>query len=262
FDRDFPEMREHLSHAYILDWDLPQSVTPGLYWLTVEADPNDSDQSYWELGCRLGAGTTKHTDAFISWPVVWAAFDMYYWIADLPERSKKWLFQYKGQLYMAEKPDKSTAPTVYMNGYRGVATGVHTESTIQDTTQSWEIDELVGSVIAVVHPDEPFYEPHIVVANTADTIEIETEWDIPIVDAETLYGILGAKKWVPLGGTPTALDFPITDRPLPVEDYVTYCQGAKGDIQIHRESNIAGVWTLEWDEFNGDEAYRLLIDRT
>lgn len=265
FDRDFPEMREHLSHGYILDWDLPQSVVPGLYWIVVEADANDSDQSFWELGCRVGVGQTKHMyDPIVppGWPTEFAPFDLYYWIADLPERSKKWLFMYKGQLYMAEKHDKVLPPTVYMNGYRGVATGAHTVNSIQDTTQVWGIDELVGSVIAIVHADEPFYEPHIITSNNISEIFIDAEWDIPIVDATTLYIVLGAETWTPVGGTPTAFNFPVTDRPLPVNDYVAYAQGQKGDIQLHREENVAGAWTVDWEEYNNEQAYRLLIDRT
>ena len=65
----------------------------------------------------------------------------------------------------------------------GTALGTHEATTLQDTTQSWTIDQFAGKAIKISSGGADG-EVHRIVSNTSDTITIVTGWVASISDGD------------------------------------------------------------------------------
>lgn len=230
-----------------------QAVTAAaLHWVEISGAGTDDDDNHWEVGTdatRSGATTKASADGTTSsWAVT--TYDLYYRLVDDTDISGAFPFEYKKQLYFLTRPTGGAAPKLYMNGYRGVATGAtQSRTALQDTTQNWDTDELAGRIIYIVDgPNSEQRQPYRRIAsNTANTIQWATPMSSANVAAQTCYVILGTDTLTEITGhglTYIPSDIATTG------DILYFAQGDSVKMRRMQERNLAGVWTRAFAEEN------------
>src|SRR5574341_747186 len=139
-----------ISQLYEFNFSSVQAVTSSTaYWIKIYTSSADSTTNYWEVGTDAADtnNLTKASSDGTNWNA--CAYDLYFRIVDDTDLLGALFFYYKSQLYFITRPSGAAAPKLYMNGYRGVATGTHSTTTLQDTTQTWTVNELAGAVVLI-----------------------------------------------------------------------------------------------------------------
>jgi hypothetical protein len=151
---------------------------------------------------------------------------------------KRFFFEYQRQLYLA------STTQVLRNGDRGVCTGTQAAGKIVDTTKAWTTDAWAGCVAQITGPvgSALLGQARKITSNTATELTLQGNWpSTPAPGAGgTEYAILGSDEWTQvdtlLGG--------VTD--VAVMNNIVYFACGNAAVMRHfRESNLAGVWTLE-----------------
>lgn len=237
-----------------------QAVTAGTtYWVKARAMAADVSGNCWQVGTDA-AGTpnkTKRAPDNTTWTD--ATYDLYFRLVDDLENRGVRKFFYKSQLYMLTLPVDVAAPELYMNGYRGVATGTPQSRTVlKDTTQAWTPGALVGGILLIFDgPNSEGLIPYRTITGNDGTTITTAAFPRQHVDKKTAYVVLGLDVWTKITG------HGLTEFPTSVCDAGDIAYFAQGDFTKLRrmiERNINGVWTRSFSEEN-NYAHLLLAYR-
>jgi hypothetical protein len=238
-----------ISMLYECTFDSVQAVTATTdYWVQVSAGSGDDSTNHWEVGTDASRTQAK-TKASANGSTGWAntTYDLYYRLVDDLDILGAKFFTYKSQLYMVTRPTTTNAPKLYMNGYRGVATGSGQSQTIlKDTTQNWATNELAGKLLLIIDgPNSEWQQPYReIISNDSDEI-VTTAFGKAHVAATTTYVILGDDTWKEITGHGlTALPSDVAD----AGDVLYFAQGDAVKMRRMQERNLAGVWTRTFAE--------------
>lgn len=157
-------------------------------------------------------------------------------------------YEYKGQQYKVLST-AGAAPTVWMNGDRGVADSNAGQLTkLIDATKTWTVNAWAGCIVKIVQGTgkAETTQYRTISSNTATELTVSSAWTIQH-DTTTEYIILGSNTWRELTGH--GLTVPVTSV-LVVTYPVAVVYFAQGDsvlIRSHRELQNAGAWVeSEW----------------
>src|SRR5688572_12441614 len=241
-----------ISQLYEFAFSSVQAVTSGThYWIKIYTSTADTAADYWQVGTDAADtnNLTKSSSDGSSWGSAGSAgYDLYFRMVDDTDLLGALFFQYKGQTYFITRPSGASAPKLYQNGYRGVATGTHSTTTLQDTSQSWTVNELAGAVLFIFTGTNSEWAVNYraITSNTSDTLTFPAFAKAP-VSADTTYVILGSNKWTEITGhgltvLPTSV--------CALGDIMYFAQGDKVKMRRMREYLNNVTWTREFAEEN------------
>jgi hypothetical protein len=169
-------------------------------------------------------------------------------------------FEYKGALYRVNNPADGSAPSLWINGDCGVATGTQTSTTLQDTTKTWTANQWKGRFVRLMrgggeHQPTPF---RLITANTADTLTVSPAWDTTPTDAASEYVIIGDDNWTEVTGHGWAAG-QIVYSILPANGAVYFARGDAAGITRLVRYNNAGTWTTTWATDGAGTGTHLLL---
>jgi hypothetical protein len=216
-----------------------------IYWVEVEAIDAGDASNYWQVGVDQGRGValTKRSADGTTWAN--ATHDLYYRLVDDTDIAGVMFFTYKSQLYCLTRPTTTSAPRLFMNGFRGVATGgAQSRTVLQDTNQTFP--DLAGCLLLITDgQNSEWSQPYrTIISNDADEITTSS-WGRTHLAASTTYVILGTNLWTEITG------HGLTVLPTDVKsagDVLYFAQGDSVKMRRMQETNIAGVWTRTFAE--------------
>lgn len=225
-----------------------QAVTSGTaYWVKVYPSSTDTTANHWEVGADAADtnNLTKASGDNITW--VGVNYDLYFRIVDDTDQLGGLPFTYKGALYFVTRPSGSAAPKLYINGDRGIATGTHSTTTLQDTSKTWTADEWIGSVLLIFSgTNSEWQTPYRTITdNDANTLTFSPAFPKAPVSADTTYVILGSNKWTEIAS------HGLTVLPTSAVSGGEVCYFAQGDatkMRRMREYLNNVTWTREFAE--------------
>src|SRR5512138_2292243 len=240
-----------ISVLYEFAFSSVQAVTATtVYWVKVYTSTADTTTNYWQVGTDA-AGTANLTKissdngSTDDWTDT--TYDLYFRLVDDTDLLGGIFFTYKGAQYFLTRPSGAAAPKLYINGYRGVATGAGQSVTVlQDTTQTFTVDALIGAVVYFpTGTNSEFQTPYRTITdNDANTITFSALPKAPVA-ADTTYVILGTNIWTEITG------HGLTVLPTSVASSGDICYFAQGDgttMRRMREYLSNTTWTREFAE--------------
>jgi hypothetical protein len=226
------------------------------YWVRVRSTEAGTSANCWEVGID-SADTNNLTKANLAGTWTAVAYDLYFRIVDDTDQLGGLFFQYKGALYFVTRPSGSAAPKLYVNGDRGIATGTHSTTTLQDSSKTWTADEWIGSVLLIFDgTNSEWQTPYRTITdNDTNTLTFSPAFPKAPVSANTTYVILGSNKWTEIAShgltvLPTSI--------VSTGDIVYFAQGDTTLMRRMREYLNNVTWTREFAE-EGNYA-KFLID--
>src|SRR3990172_2082794 len=233
-----------------------QAVTAStVYWVKVYTSTADTSTDYWQVGTDAADtnNLTKASSDGSSWSA--CSYDLYFRMVDDTDQLGGLFFTYKGQTHFVTRPSGSATPKLFINGDRGVATGTHSTTTLQDTTKTWTVNEWAGAIVSIFSgTNSEWQTPYRTIAsNTADTLTFSPAFPKAPVSADTVYVILGSNKWTEIAS------HGLTVLPTGVVSAGEICYFAQGDaVQMRRMreylSNV--TWTREFALENNYAKFR------
>jgi len=201
------------------------------YWVKIYDSGSPDSSNYWQVGVDSAGslGTTDRSSDGSSWSD--AAYDLYYRVIPTIAGQRYHFFEYKRALYAVTQPDGGTAGKLYINGWRGVATGTQTSTTLQDTNQSWTAGALVGDICYIAYKTGK-WQWRSIVGNTSDTITVSPAWDIQPATTVSLYTILGDDSWSEVATT--GITKPVSDVFVTDSNIVHFCQDDATNMRVMR----------------------------
>jgi hypothetical protein len=238
------DIGDTVSQLYEFAFSSVQAVASGAtYWVVLCAVGTDTATDYWQVGTDVAAGSAYSTIAApdgVSWGA--ATYDLFFRLVDDSAILGMMFFVYKSQLYMLTRPPGSTAPKLYMNGYRGVATA--STAALTDSTQNWTTNALVDALLLVIEgANSEWSQPYkTIVSNESDTVHLpgKRPFGKNFEAGKSVYVILGTDVWTEITGhgltvLPTSI--------LVTGDMVYFAQGDAIKMRRMREYNNNGTWT-------------------
>lgn len=222
------------------------------YWIVIEADEVDNNDSHWLIGVKPSAGTTY---VGTSGDSTAASFDLYYRLTQASTTTKCIPFEYQEQQYFVISPE-SGAPSLYVAGERGCADpNTGQLSRLTDATKAWTVNEHTGSIVVVIDgPGKDEEQPwRQVSSNGTNYLIVNADWKIEHT-VNTVYVLLSTKITEITGHGMTQ---PVTDVLITTQGIVMFAQGDTTAIRWMREYNNAGVWTQEFRDDTGNKAVKL-----
>jgi len=216
------------------------------YWIKIYTSSADSAANHWEIGTNA-AGSVLYTNKTSSDGSAWSSPTdaLYFRMVDDTDQLGGLFFSYKGQTYFLTRPSGAAAPKLYINGDRGVATGTHSTTTLQDTTKSWSTNEWAGAIVQIpTGTNSEWSQPYrTVVSNTSNTLTFSPLFPKAPVSGDTTYVILGSNKWTEITGhgltvLPTSV--------CSLGDILYFAQGDTTLMRRMREYINNAVWTREF----------------
>jgi len=210
------------------------------FWIKVYGPADDVSEDHWQIGVNATSGTSKESSDDAAWTA--SGVDLYFRIKNADDPWSVIYYDYKGQLYCVTVPDDGSAPQIFMNGYRGAADSNNGNlSRLNDGTQSWTADELVGGIAYITGgpgslEGQPWRE---ITSNDASYAVVDPPWEIEHT-TDTEYVILGLDTWREIGAH--GMTVPVTDFMIS-KDVIYYALGEATNIRRHREYNNGGVWS-------------------
>jgi hypothetical protein len=252
------DITDTISQLYEFTFETVQAVTAStVYWVRVRSSEAGTSANCWEVG--IDADDTKDlTKANLAGTWTNVAYDLYFRLVDDTDIAGVKFFTYKSQLYMLTRPNASAAPKLYMNGYRGVATGSgQSRLTLKDTTQAFTVNSLGGALLLIIDgPNSEWSIPYRTIdSNAADsiTVPILKPFGALHVAGSTVYVVLGTDTWTEITGhglTVLPTDIAVAG------DVVYFAQGDTVKMRRMQETNLAGVWTRSFAE---EDSYAKLL---
>lgn len=244
------DLTDTISELYQFTFASVQAVTAATnYWIKVYASGTDTAANCWQVGCDAADtnNLTKASSNGSSWSA--AAYDLYFRLVDDTDFLGGIFFTYKQQLYFVDRPTGAAAPKLYINGDRGVATGTHSTTTLQDTTKTWTTNIFAGSTLLIIDGTNSEWQTayRTIASNTANTLTFSPAFPKAPVSANTLYVILGSNVWTELTGhgltaLPTAA--------VVAGDIVYFAQGDALKMRKMCEYLSGTTWTRAFAEEN------------
>jgi len=219
------------------------------YWLKVYSSAGN-DRNHWCIGYKDEAGTTMQSSDNSTWSA--SSIDLYYRVTDAENSDLENVifFRYKYAQYMIQN-FASSAPKLYINGYRGVAKDNAADLTLlnDNGNPGWTVNEWANCIAWVTRgPGNAEYQPwRKIVSNTDKVLTLDESWKITHTNV-TEYVILGSNKWTEVTGH--GLTGKVTDV-LVASGFVYFAQGDA--INIRR---------MEWYDNAGTATYRYADDGT
>ena len=255
------DITDTVSQLYEFLFSSVQAVTNSTdYWIKIYTSTADSTTNYWQVAtdaARTNALTKSSSDNGST--DAWAAttYDLYFRIVDDTDLLGGLFFKYRSQVYFVTRQSGATAPKLYMNGDRGVATGTHSITTLQDTTKTWTADQFIGAIVMVIEGtnSEWTITYRTITDNDTDTLTFSPRFPKAPVSGDTVYVILGSNVWTLITG------HGLTVLPTSVASEGEVCyfaQGDKTEMRRMREYLSNSVWTREFAA-EGNYA-KLLLD--
>lgn len=250
------EIDDTISVLYEFTFSSVQAVLLAApYWAEISAATvADETVNYWEVGIdetRTNA-LTKASPSGSDGSWVNPTYDLFFRLVDDTDIAGVMHFEYKNQLYMLTRPTTTTAPKLYMHGYRGVATGAGQSRTVlKDTTQNWPTNALAGALLYIIEgPNSEWQQPYrTILSNDADEI-VTDPFGKAHVAGETVYVILGmdaANCWTEIAGHGlTVLPTDILD----AGETLYFAQGDQVKMRKMREYLNGTTWTRVFAEEN------------
>ena len=221
------------------------------YWIKVYSAGGTNDD-HWEIGCSSVADDTEESAAGSIWTI--SDVDMYFRVTDADTTWTPLFFRYKSAIYML-KNATTGAPTLYINGDRGVADANTAElSKLKDATKGWTTDQFVGDVVWITG-GTGVLEPQrwrTITANSATALTVDSDWTITH-DTTTEYVIISKNIWT---------------------EYTTAAHGAHGltgpvssvlvvnNIVYFAQGEAIYMRRMKWEQSAGAEAYTWAADGT
>jgi hypothetical protein len=235
-----------VSVLYEFAFSSVQAVTATtVYWVKVYSSADDPTTDCWQIGTdqydtsNFGLQSSNNS----SWNLT--LYDLYCRVVDDTDQLGGLFFAYKNQTYFVTRPSGAAAPKLFINGDRGVATGTHSTTTLQDTSRTWTVNEWAGSSLLIINgANSEWQTPYrIIASNTADTLTFSPAFPKAPVSADTIYVILGSNKWTEIAShgltvLPTSV---VTDG-----DSVYFAQGDSTQMRKMREYLNNVTWTREF----------------
>jgi len=238
-----------ISQLYEFTFSSVQAVTSTtVYWIKVYTSTADSATNYWQVAtdaARTNALTKSSSDngAVDTWAA--ATYDLYFRLVDDTDQLGGFFFTFKGQTYFLTRPSGAATPKLYINGDRGVATGTHSTTTLQDSTKAWTTNEFAGAIVLIpTGTNSEWSTPYrTIVSNTSTTLTYSPAFPNAPVSGDTTYAILGSNKWTEITG------HGLTVLPTSIAtsgDVCYFAQGDKTAMRRMREYINNAVWTREF----------------
>lgn len=242
------DITDTISQLLELEFSSVQAVTATtVYWVKVYTSTADTSTDYWQVGTDAADtnNLTKASSDNSSWSA--ASYDLYFRLVDDTDQLGGIFFNYKSQLYFMTRPSGSSAPKLYINGDRGVATGTHSTTTLQDTTKSWTVNAFAGGIVLVISGtnSEWIAAYRSILSNTSNTLTFVNAFPKASVSGDTVYVILGSNVWTEITG------HGLTVLPTSVVSSGDVCYFAQGDttkMRRMREYINNAVYTREFAE--------------
>jgi len=238
------DITDTVSMLYEFTFTSVQAVTAAnVYWVDISGASTDDASNHWEVGtdaARTNAKTKASPDGTDgSWTN--PTYDLFFRLVDDADIVGVVPFRYKSQLYKLTRPAGTAAPKLYMNGYRGVATGTQSRTSMQDTTQNWTVNSLTGKLLLIIDgPNSEWSQPYqTILSNTANAV-VTNAFAAAHVTTLTTYVILGTEVWTEITG------HGLTRLPTSVADTGDVVYFAQGDgVKMRRmqeRRTVAGAW--------------------
>jgi hypothetical protein len=190
---DFPDI---ISEFYSVDLSAASDLTASTaYWLVVYGDSGDSGTSHWEIGSTTATDNSKMSSAGSSWSS--ASLSIYYRVTDSDIKRSFRIFEMEGATYAVDIKDDASASSLYINGYRGIATAA-SSTTITDSAQAYTVDDLIGSYVKITKGTGKGQHA-IILDNTATVITTAT-WNIT-PDTTSEFVVYAHESWTELSTT-------------------------------------------------------------
>ena len=239
---DTDEITDTVSMCYEFTWLSVQAVTATtVYWVEISAEATDNSTNHWEVGTDTARGQAKTKSSSDGTTWANAAYDLYFRLVDDLDINGVLFFVYKSQLYAFARGTSSTTAKLYINGYRGLATGAGQSTTVlQDTTQNWPVNALAGKILLIIDgPNSEWTIPYrTIISNTANAITTSAFGQAHQA-AQTTYVILGTDVWTLLVNSFPSMPTDIA----PAGDVVYFAMGDTVQMRKMQERKVAGVWT-------------------
>jgi hypothetical protein len=156
-------------------------------------------------------------------------------------------FEHKGALYAVARSDDQTAPTLWLNGYRGKAASNSADLSKLNTALNLSGVDLTGCIARLIAgPGSTEEFPYRTITSntqtgTNDVITVDKNWKVAHTTS-TDFVILGCNTWAEVTGH--GLTKPVTDV-CSVDGQVYFCQGDAAKIRSFR-------WTATAHAFYAD----------
>ncbi|MHA2069797.1 MAG: choice-of-anchor R domain-containing protein, partial [Candidatus Thorarchaeota archaeon] len=240
----------------------PSLTTGTKYWIVVYAAAGDNTTNYWEIAYSDIAAGSEYSSAYkdssdgSSWAT--SLGPAFYRIHAAIKDAKLHFIEYKNALYACSEPLDGTAGKIYMNGYRGIATGTSTAAKLVDTVNTYGSNIYNQGTCHIWNgTGQGQYRKISTVLN--NDINVDPDWDITPVqggtDVGSEYVIIGTPVWrdVTPSGDNGVPGKPITD--VLTLWGILYCaMGEEDELHRFREYNdnaSPGVWTTFWGANSG-----------
>jgi hypothetical protein len=242
------DITDTVSLLYEFTFSSVQAVTAtNLFWIGVSGHADDDSADHWEVGVDAtdAANLTQRSADGITYADT--DYDLYFRLVDDSDLLGAIPFVYKMQLYFLTRPTAANAPKLYMNGYRGVATGAgQSATTLKDTSQTWTTNELAGKVLYIIDgPNSEWQQPYRhIISNDSDEI-VTASFGKAHVAGTTTYVILGTNTLTEITG------HGLTVLPTSVAaagDVMYFAQGDSVKMRRMQETRIGATWTRTFAE--------------
>ena len=206
------------------------------YYICVHTDASGSENR-WEVGTSATLGNTYSSSSGTAYTL--ANYELYYRIAESQTGYRTLFFEYE-QIPFMIRQKIGEAPTLWINGRIGKATGV-SENSISDSTRLWNADVYKGARVGLIYrngAEEHTDTWRTIVRNTADTIYADHVWDITPGE-EVTYVIVDTPVWTEITGH--GLTSYVTDIEV-IAGVVYFAQGDYVDVRKMRWYDGAFEW--------------------
>lgn len=220
---------------------------------------SDDDENHWKIGVdeTPTAVTARRSPDKSTWEA--AVVEPYFLILDTDDPWDAFFFQYKRQQYFYTHPDDESAPTIWMNGYRGTAdSNAGALSMLIDATQSWATDELVGKAVYITAgPGSAEKIPwRTITGNNGTSVTVDRDWLIEHTTA-TEYVILGCETWQEITGHGLGTN-QVSDL-LIVDGIMYFAHDEDANIRRGKAETSVGAWTESWADDGTNKASKLAL---
>ena len=206
------------------------------YYICVHSDSSATDNR-WEVGISKKFGNTYSSSSGTNYNL--SNYELYYRIAETQTGYRTLFFQYE-QIPFMIRQKIGEAPTLWINGWIGKATGIGSDS-ISDSTRLWNGNDYKGARVGLIYhngSEEHTNTWRTIKANSADTLTVDTPWDITPIEGVT-YVIVDTPIWTEITGH--ELTTYVTDVEV-INGIVYFAQGDYTDVRKMRWHDGSFEW--------------------